>query len=211
MDLNHVLVGDESDSPPSSPPKIGRLLDRLLSGDPAGHGNPVPEVLSGLGTCLHVPRGPSRDADLATLPLDLVAGVPGLVMPVRPAMGRVISGGALGAPEDISGRAVLLETGWDARWATGSYLDPGPFLSREAAELLLEAGARILGVDFWNVDDTTRPERRVHARLLGAGIPVVEGLTNLSALPRSSFRFYAVPLRIARAASVPVRAFAEIG
>lgn len=164
-----------------------------------------------MGTCLQGPHVPSHGAGVAALPLDLVASVPGMVIPVRSAAGRIISGEALGALEGVSGGAVLLETGWDARWATGSYLDPGPFLSREAAELLLEAGARILGVDFWNIDDTTRPERPVHARLLDAGIPVVEGFANLSILPRSGFRCYAVPLRIARAASVPVRAFAEIG
>jgi kynurenine formamidase len=45
---------------------------------------------------------------------------------------------------------------------------------------------------------------------LAEGILIVEHLCNLSALPRTGFRFSAVPLRIVRGASFPVRAFAEI-
>ncbi|HEV2907301.1 MAG TPA: cyclase family protein, partial [Actinomycetota bacterium] len=65
-------------------------------------------------------------------------------------------------------------------------------------------------VDFWNIDDTTDPARPAHTRLLGSNIPIVEHLANLSALPSSGFRFYAVPPRIVRGANFPVRAFAEI-
>ena len=52
--------------------------------------------------------------------------------------------------------------------------------------------------------------RPAHTRLLASDILIVEHLCNLSALPQTGFRFYAVPLRIVRGASFPVRAFAEI-
>ena len=67
-----------------------------------------------------------------------------------------------------------------------------------------------MGVDFWNVDDTTNPARPAHTRLLASNILIVEHLCNLSILSRIGFRFYAIPLRIVRGASFPVRAFAEI-
>lgn len=38
----------------------------------------------------------------------------------------------------------------------------------------------------------------------------VEMVCNLSALPQIGFKFYAVPLRIVRGASFPVRAFGEV-
>jgi kynurenine formamidase len=76
--------------------------------------------------------------------------------------------------------------------------------------LLLRAQPALVGVDFWNVDDTLDPSRPVHTRLLKAGILIVEHLCNLAALPEEGFRFYAVPLRIVRGASFPVRAFAEM-
>jgi kynurenine formamidase len=68
-----------------------------------------------------------------------------------------------------------------------------------------------VGVDFWNVDDTIGdPTRRVHTRLLDAGILIVEHLCGLATLPPREFRFYAVPLQLVGGASFPVRAFAEV-
>jgi len=60
------------------------------------------------------------------------------------------------------------------------------------------------------VDDTDDPARPAHTRLLDAGLPIVEHLCNLGALPETGFRFTAVAPPIAGGASFPVRAFAEI-
>jgi kynurenine formamidase len=78
-------------------------------------------------------------------------------------------------------------------------------------DLLVGGGAVLVGVDFWNVDDTADLASQAKTRLLRAGVLVVEHLCNLRGLPREGFRFFAVPLRIAGGASVPVRAFAELG
>ena len=78
------------------------------------------------------------------------------------------------------------------------------------ASLLVSRGAAIVGIDSHNIDDTDDKTRPVHSILLRAGIPVVEHLTNLEALPQSGFRFYAVPVKVAGMGTFPVRAFAEI-
>ena len=59
----------------------------------------------------------------------------------------------------------------------------------------------------------TRPIRsgRPTPRSSGAGIPLVEHLTGLGALPPSGWRFYAVPPRIRGMATFPIRAFAIVG
>jgi kynurenine formamidase len=162
-----------------------------------------------VGTYLDSPfhRYPSG-ADLSQIPLENVAGLPGIVLEGRPPAGRAVTADA--GEEDLRGRAVLVKTGWDTRWGTESYWEPGPYLAEETIDLLIRSGARLVGVDFWNVDDTTDPVRPAHTRLLAAGILIVEHMCNLAALPRTGFRFYAVPLRIERGASFPVRAFAEI-
>jgi arylformamidase len=105
---------------------------------------------------------------------------------------------------------VLVRSGWDERWGTEAYWQPGPCLSMEALELLLQARPKLVGVDCWNVDDIDDPARPAHTRLLAEGILIVENLCNLDALPTSGFRFSAIPLRIVGGASIPVRAFAEI-
>ncbi|MDQ3973308.1 MAG: hypothetical protein M3276_03045 [Actinomycetota bacterium] len=67
-----------------------------------------------------------------------------------------------------------------------------------------------LGVDFWNVDDTTTRRRPVHTLLLRAGVLIVEHLCNLAVLPDDGFRFFAPVLRVRQGASFPVRAFVEL-
>jgi kynurenine formamidase len=57
------------------------------------------------------------------------------------------------------------------------------------------------------MDDMERP---VHTVLLGAGIPIVEHMTGLAALPAEGTRFYAVPPPIAGMGTFPVRAFATV-
>jgi kynurenine formamidase len=112
--------------------------------------------------------------------------------------------------EAIKDRAVIIRTGWDERWGTARYWEPGPYIQTEMLDLLVGGGAALVGVDFWNVDDTADLSSQVRTRLLRAGVLVVEHLCNLRGLRRDGFRFFAVPLRIAGAASFPVRAFAEL-
>ncbi len=68
-----------------------------------------------------------------------------------------------------------------------------------------------VGIDSLNIDATEGTgERPVHSILLAAGIPIIEHLTNLAALPLSGFRFSAVPPRISGAGTFTVRAYASI-
>jgi arylformamidase len=166
------------------------------------------ELVGNTGTYLDSPfhRHP-QGIDLSEVALDAVAGLPGVVLDGKVGADRAVSLDADAAR--LAGTAVLVRTGWDARWGTDDYWDRGPYISPDALELLLRGRPRLVGVDFWNVDDTNDPSRRVHTRLLAEDILIVEHLCNLGALPPSAFRFSAVPLRIVSGASFPVRAFAE--
>jgi kynurenine formamidase len=166
-------------------------------------------MVCNLGTYLDSPfhRYPDR-ADLSQIPLERVAGVPGIVPDLVTSSDRAITLDC--DPGELCGRAVLIRTGWDRRWETDRYWEPGPYLSDASVDLLIGAKAALVGVDFWNVDNTEDPSRPAHTRLLAAEILIVEHLCNLAPLPRTGFRFSAVPLRIVRGASFPVRAFAEI-
>jgi len=68
----------------------------------------------------------------------------------------------------------------------------------------------LVGVDFWNIDDVGNPFRPAHTKLLAKEIPIVEHLCSLSGLPTKGFEFWAIPPKIVRGASFPVRAFAEL-
>jgi kynurenine formamidase len=109
----------------------------------------------------------------------------------------------------IAGRAVLCRFGWDRHWGAEEYFSY-PFLGRDALQWLIDEGARLVGVDTINIDDNRDPERPAHSWLLAKDIFVVENLRGLDGLSGEPFRFFAVPIRARRAASMPIRAFAEV-
>lgn len=113
------------------------------------------------------------------------------------------------AGRDIGGKAVLFHTGWDRFWGQAEYRN-FPFISRSTAEALRDGGAKLAGVDFLVIDDTTDPTRPVHVTLLHNDILIIENLTNLGALPMEGFVLHAAPVRIAGAAAFPVRAYGVV-
>jgi kynurenine formamidase len=109
----------------------------------------------------------------------------------------------------VAGKAVLFYTGWSRYWGKAEYYDH-PFLTRQTAEALRDAGAKLVGVDCLVVDNHQDPGRPVHVTLLKQDILIVENLANLQALPTQGFTFHAVPVKVAGAASFPVRAYAAL-
>jgi kynurenine formamidase len=110
----------------------------------------------------------------------------------------------------LRGRAVLVHSGWARHWGQERYCEGHPFLTREAAEVLVEQGAALVGMDTYNVDDTVDGTRPAHSLLLRAGIPIVEHLTGLERMPDEGARFFAVPVKVKGLGSFPVRAFAIV-
>jgi kynurenine formamidase len=213
VELNHVLEDGMMAYPGLPQPKIGAFRDhqesRPFYKDQAEFYLGKVDMVCNLGTYLDSPFHRYPDGtDLSQIPLKMVAGVPGVIFDAAVSSNRSIA--LDGDESEFHGRAVLIRTGWDRRWGTESYWELGPYLSEESIELLIRSKVTLVGVDFWNVDDTMDPARPAHTRLLASNILIVEHLCNLSALPRTDFRFFAVPLRIVRGASFPVRAFAEI-
>ena len=214
VDLSHVIEEEMPVDPrfPFPPPVIGAILDHERSREryegKAEFFLGRFELPGNTGTYLDSPFHRYRNReDLAGISLDRIARVPGVVVDA-PAEHRPIDLGQ--GVEEVGGRALLVRTGWDRRWGTEGYWEPGPFFSEAGAEQLVRNGVFLVGVDFANVDDTADPARPAHTLLLGDGILIVEHLTGLAALPKSGFTFSAVPPRIVRGASFPVRAFAEV-
>ena len=124
--------------------------------------------------------------------------------------GRAIDADAFDR-HDVRDRAVLVHTGWDAHWRTDQYFSGPSVPHREAAAAhLRDRGARLVGIDSLNIDDTDDGHRPVHTALLGADIPVVEHLRGLDQLPDAGFRFTAAPPKIRGMGTFPVRAFAVL-
>ena len=168
------------------------------------------EMVANTGTYVDAPSHRWEDgADLSRLPLEILAGRPGISLKVPFADGLAIGARALEGL-DVAACAVLFATGWSQFWGTSRYQERSAHLTRDAAELLAAKGAAIVGIDSHNIDDTDDKTRPVHSILLRAGIPIVEHLRGLEALPPTGFRFYAVPVKVVGMGTFPVRAFAEV-
>ena len=159
------------------------------------------------GTYVDAPIHRFRDAtDLAGLPLDHLAHLPAVV---AQATGRQI-GPAVFHGLNLRERAVLVRTDWSRYWRTAQYFEHHPFLTAPACDFLLDAGVRFVGIDSLNIDDTSDPARPAHTKLLGAGIPVCEHMTNLAAVPVEGGYLHAVPIAWKGGASFPVRAYVMV-
>nr|WP_235985412.1 cyclase family protein [Spirosoma utsteinense] len=169
------------------------------------------EMVSNTGTYLDCPfhRYPDGD-DLSQVGLDAFTDLPGTVIRVPYAEALTITPAHLMNCE-IRNRAVLIHTGWDAHWNTDAYYTDHPHLSAEAAAYLRDCGAKLVGIDSHNIDNTTGRSRPVHTILLGANILIVEHLCNLSALPTNGFTFSAIPPKFKGVGTFPVRAMAKVG
>lgn len=167
------------------------------------------EMVGNTGTYVDSPfHRYANGKDLAELPLESLADLPAVVVDI-PRGERALDSRHLTAI-DVRGRAVLVRTGWSRHYATDAYFEGHPFVTRAAAQALVERGARLVGIDSLNIDDTADLERPVHTLLLGAEIPIAEHLTNLDELPRDGFRFSAVPARVRAFGTFPVRAYARL-
>lgn len=171
-------------------------------------------MIGNTGTYLDSPFHRYSDgADLAGLDLSTLVGLRAEVFHLTDtwdADRRGIRAETL-ADRDVRGAAVLLHTGWDRHFGTERYGVGAPYLSAAAAEYLVVAGALLVGIDSVNIDDTeSGGERPAHTLLLGAGVHVVEHLTNLGALPPRGARFTAAPPAVEGFGTFPVRAFGQL-
>ncbi|WP_062076536.1 cyclase family protein [Demequina globuliformis] len=164
-------------------------------------------IIGGTGTYMDAPAHRfDGGADITSYDLDRLVDVPGLVID--------LPHGSLGANAvaglDLAGVAVLVRTGASARFGSPEYVVNAPIIGADAGAALAAAGPAWVGIDGPNVDGTRTGERPVHTALLEAGIPIVEHLGSLDALPARGFTVTAIPLNFAGLATSPVRPVASV-
>lgn len=212
VELSHVIRDGMITYPGLPGPAIGVHLSREASREHYAPGTEFEigriEMIGNTGTYLDTPYHRYPDGwDLAELPLDKVAAVPGIVID---ADGPAVGAGAFG-DQDLGGKAVLIRTGWSRHFGTDAYgSHDHPHLAGDAVDLLVAAAPTMVGIDSVNIDGTDSGARPAHTGLLAAGIPIIEHLTALDALPREGFEFYAVPIMVAGMGTFSVRAFAVL-
>ncbi len=216
FDLSHVVRHGETTYPGLPAPSVTEHLSHDASRGKYADGVTFQigriDMVANTGTAVDAPfhRFPKGD-DVSSLPLAATANLKSVLVRLVGMEGRPVTKLALvPAIGDVTGKAVLIETGWARKWGRNEYFQNHPFLTAEAAEFLRSRNVALVGIDSLNIDDTTDSERPAHTILLGANIPIVENLAGLDALPLSGFRFTAAPMRVAGMSAFPVRAWATV-
>jgi arylformamidase len=122
-----------------------------------------------------------------------------------------------GADKVRKGDIVLLHTNWTdkmyGKWP--DYFTQSPFFPPESAEWLVAKDPKSIGFDFFEeycarLPDFTSEDFPMHRVILGAGIVIMEGITNLGTLPRRRVPFYAPFYKIEGTEGAPARFFAQV-
>ena len=111
------------------------------------------------------------------------------------------------------GERILFKTVNSPRcWQTDAFVNDFVFVTRDAAQFLVDAGVILVGVDYLSVGSPMDPEKAMrpdtHQILLGAGLYLIEGL-NLTAVKAGDYNLICLPLKLMDAEGSPVRAILQ--
>ncbi len=216
IDLSHDIENGMETYPGLPGPLICDFLSREASRSKYAEGTEFQigkmELVGNTGTYLDSPfHRYAGGKDLSELPLERLANLDAIVIRAA-ASPRLAISSATFRGLDVRGKAVLVQTGWSRHWRTPEYFAGAPFLTEDAARLLRDEGAALVGIDSLNIDSIDDRYRPVHTILLGSGIPIVEHMTNLDFLNQHDrLRFFATPPKVKGFGTFPVRAFVIVG
>ena len=120
------------------------------------------------------------------------------------------------AQEVKAGDIVLVRTDWtEKHWGNfPTYYMESPYCSPEAAQWLMDRGARAIGFDCFSeycarLPDFTSEDFIIHKIILENGSILMQQMTNLSSLPTGNrFQFFAPFVKMTGAEGSPARFFA---
>jgi arylformamidase len=185
---------------PGDPPFSLDPVARVARGDGAN----VSRITLGThaGTHVDVPRHLRDDgASVDQVPLDLLAG--------RARVIELHDVAAIGRRElarlPVKGEErIILKTGNSMLWSQPGFRDGYASLTPEGAHYLVEAGTRLVGIDYLSIGPFGN-EAEVHRILLDAGVLILEGL-NLTGVEPGHYELLCLPLSIVGGDGAPARA-----
>jgi arylformamidase len=198
-----VSVADRPDMHfyPGDPTLEQTQIRAIARGDAAN----LTHLTMGAHTGTHV-DAPAHFIDgaptLEQIPLDRFVG-PAQVLDLRghPA----IDAQALRGHAIHDGGIVLCLTDNSKRWARPGFQKDFTYLTRDAAEYLLERKVKTIGMDYLSIEQFGSQTFEVHKLLLGAGVLVIEGL-DLRAITPGEYFLSCLPLKLEGVDGAPARA-----
>lgn len=179
---------------------------RIESFSQLGKGDPFSLSVMSIGTHLGTHVDPPAHYlegghTVDQIPLDALVG-PGVILDMRGR--RFVDRDALERAPIGGHTRILLKTDNSPRLLEDTFYKDYVHLTPDAAEFLVECGARLLGIDYLSVEGAEDLEAPVHKTLLSAGVVIAECVF-LKDVPAGPCEVYCLPLKIAAADGAPAR------
>lgn len=195
-----VPLSDELPTYPGDPPVSIEPVTRISRGDTANVSGIVMTTHS--GTHLDAPRHFSDGgATVDHIPLTLLVGM-ARVVEIRGV--REIGRKELARLPVRGVERILLRTDGGKLWNRPGFNEDFPFLTEDGARYLLEAGVKLVGIDYLSIERFDSGGE-VHRLLLGNGVLILEGL-NLEGVEPGKYELICLPLKVKGGDGAPVRA-----
>jgi len=187
---------------PGDPELCTELAKSLEGGDACN----VTKLTTGvhIGTHMDAPRHfIPNGLGIDRLPLDAVMGACRVIQiqdneAVRPA--------ELEHQALKPGERILFKTRNSLRgWTSSNFLEDFVYVSKEAAQFLVERKVQTVGVDYLSVGGFHKDGPETHRILLGATVWVIEGL-DLSKVEPGNYEMVCLPLKLVDSDGAPARA-----
>ena len=202
MKIHDVTVPLSSDVPvyPGDPPFQAEPTHRIADGEPYNASRLTMSTHSGT----HVDAPYHFLADGATvdaLPLEILMGKARVVeVQVRDKIERA----DLELLDLRADLRVLVKTRMSGQLRSGAFQEDFVHLTPDAALYLVQAGLKLVGIDYLSVEKYGSKDFAAHHALLEAGVVIVEGL-DLSEVEPGEYDMTCLPLRIVGADGSPAR------
>jgi arylformamidase len=99
---------------------------------------------------------------------------------------------------------VLFKTDNSQHWSDGRFFEEFVYLEPEAAEVLVNRGVKLVGIDYLSIDKFKSEKHPTHFVLLGRNVVIIEGL-NLSGIAAGTYHMSALPLNLQDVDGAPTR------
>jgi len=196
-----VKVGAGMHVYPGDPPLEVTRVRAIAKGDPAN----LTHLSLGAHTGTHV-DAPAHFIDgaptLERVPLDRMVGE-ATVLDLRGC--AAIDAVVLDRHGIRAGDIVLFKTDNSALWERPGFQEDFTYLTRDAAEYLVERQVKTVGIDYLSIERFGSSTFEVHKILLGRGVLIIEGL-DLRAISPGSYLLACLPLRLQGVDGAPARA-----
>src|SRR5256885_1787295 len=130
------------------------------------------------------------------MPLDALIG-PARVVSIADEV-DVITASQLSAHDIKGAERVLFKTRNSAFWSDTArgFRKDFTYLSADAAQILVEAGVKLVGIDYLSIEQFKSERHETHLILLSRGVVILEGL-DLREVPAGAYELICLPLKIA--------------